>query len=306
MFNPYSYTRQNNGFNIELKEETLLWSRYRISFPSLQSLKLLENGDVLGDYIVPKGTQPAPLVILIHGMAARSVTPGKLLANTLVKKGFACFILYLVFHSYRVSDSLKAKYPHLSLQEWFENYQISVTDIRQVIDWAEGRAEINSDKISIIGISYGGFVASIAMALDGRLKAGVLIVSGGNSGKITRHSLLLRWQYKYNKSEYLQNQESYTKYLKEVKEKGFEDAFTDNTNYLTDPMTFSGYLRNKPLLMLNAYFDEIIPRKATLEFWKECGKPPISWYPATHATIWAWYPLMGRRISSFLEKLFIN
>jgi dienelactone hydrolase len=306
MANPYLYVRQDNGFNFELKEETIHWSRYRVNLPSAQTAKLLEDNGIVGEYLLPKGRQRVPIAILVHGMAARSVTPCKLIANTLVKQGFACFILYLVFHDYRVRDSLRAKYPHLTSEEWFESYQISVTDIRQVIDWAENRSEIDSNKVAAIGISYGGFVSSIAMALDKRINAGILIVTGGNSIKIASRSLLLRLQYKYDKSEYLRNQQAYARYLKEVREKGVDNALADNTSYLTDPLTFSGYLRDRPLLMLNAHFDEIIPKAATLELWSGCGRPPIYWYPATHATIWAWYPLMSQRISRFLRGVFVT
>jgi fermentation-respiration switch protein FrsA (DUF1100 family) len=51
-------------------------------------------------------------------------------------------------------------------------------------------------------------------------------------------------------------------------------------------MTFAPYLRERPILMINALWDEFIPRQATLDFWKACGKPDIKWFPAAHATIW--------------------
>jgi hypothetical protein len=304
MLNPYTYTRQDNAINFELREKTSKWSRYAVNFRSAQPAGLLGDTGVTGDYLLPEGRRKVPLAILIHGMAARSVTPCKLIANTLIKRGVACFVLYLVFHNFRAPDSLRAKYPHLTPEEWFESYQVSVTDIRQVIDWAESRPEIDSAKVSVAGISYGGFASSIAMALDRRIQAGVLIVTGGNSAKIVHHSLLLRLQYKHDNLEYLRGQESYSRYLEEVNEKGFENVETNNSGYLTDPVTFSASLKDRPLLMLNARFDEIIPRAATLELWEGCGRPPISWYPATHATIWAWYPLIGRRISGFLERTF--
>ena len=142
------------------------------------------------------------------------------------------------------------------------------------------------------------------MAVDKRIKAGVLIVTGGNSIKIANRSLLLRLQYKRHKSEYMRNQQAYDRYLQEVDKIGFENVVTDNTGYLSDPLTFAGYLKGRPLLMLNAHFDEIIPKVSTLELWNGCGRPPITWYPATHSTIWVWYPLIGRRISKFLRKAF--
>jgi len=303
MMNPYSYTKLNDGVNCRFKEETNLWSRYLVDFPSAQTSRYLGSNRVIGEYLLPKDTAgKLPLAILVHGMGDRSVFPCRLLARTLAKKGIACFILYLVFHTCRVPQSIKGKYPYLTTEEWFESYQVSVTDVQQVIDWAGSRSELSQENISVVGISFGGFISSIAMALDKRIKSGVFIVSGGNSDKITKNSLLLRRQYKHKEAEYHHAQSCYTNYLSEVEEKGFENVATVKSSYLTDPMTFASYIRNRPIMMVNALWDEMIPRIATLDLWKAYGEPPIIWYPATHASIWLWYPLMGPRISGFLKS----
>ena len=301
MINPYTYSQINDGFRCQLKQETAGWCRYSIDFPSAQSLPYLGSIRVLGEYLSPKNAGRRPLVILVHGMGDRSIRPCRLIARTLAKNGFASFILYLVFHTVRAPDSIKRKYPRLTAEEWFESYQISVTDIRQVVDWAGTRPEIDQNQISVVGISFGGFVASIAMGLDKRINAGILVVSGGNSDKITKNSLMLRWSYKHDRAEYQRNQESYARYLAEVDEKGFENVMPGKTSYWTDPKTFSVFLRSRPVMMLNALWDEMIPKSSTLDLWDAYGKPPIIWYPATHASIWLWYPWMGKRIVKFLR-----
>lgn len=304
MINPYHYICQDNTDNCVLKEEAALWSCYWVEFPSAMSPQYLGNNRIKGEYYRPKNTDLSPLVILVHGMGNRSVYPCRMIARTLAKKGIASFILYLVFHTYRAPEIIKKKYPGLSAEEWFESYQISVTDIRQVIDWSARRSEIIRDKTAVAGISFGGMISSIAMGVDPRLKAGIFIVSGGNSDKITRYSLLLRWQYKHTEEEFRRNQDAYAQYLTEVEEKGFENVIACKSSYLTDPVTFSGSVRDRPVLMLNALWDEMIPRAATLDLWESFGKPSLTWYPATHASIWLWYPLMARRIYGFLNSVF--
>jgi len=222
MINPYSYNAINNGNAFNFKDENSLWLHYSLEVPTAQKLKYLGENSIKGEYYYPKGFQKAPLAILVHGMGSRSVIPCKLLARTLAKKGIASFILYLVFHQNRIPDSLKGKYPSLSAEEWFESYQLSVVDIRQIIDWAGYRKEIAQNKISVVGISLGGIISAIAMGLDERIKAGVFIVTGGNSDKITRYSFLLRHIYKQKIEEYNKNQELYARYLTEVEKKGFE------------------------------------------------------------------------------------
>jgi cephalosporin-C deacetylase-like acetyl esterase len=300
--NPYNYTPRHDGFNLQLKEATAKWSHYAVDFPTAHPNGFAGSKTVLGDYFCPQNASKVPLVILVHGMGDRSVMPCKLLARTLVKRGMACFILYLVFHERRMPEAIKEHFPKMTANEWFESYEISVTDIRQVVDLASTRQEIKAEKVSVIGISFGGFVSAIAMGLDQRIKAGVFVVSAGNSEKMTRNSLILKKQYKYNEAEYHQNQTRYEQYLAEVAEKGFENVTPAKKSYLTDPMTFACYLRNRPLLMVNALWDEMIPREAALDMWQACGKPPIMWFPATHASIWMWYPVIGWKIARFLKS----
>jgi cephalosporin-C deacetylase-like acetyl esterase len=298
--NPYNYTPQNNGVSRSLKERSGTWTGYDVIFPSAISTPHLGAVQVAGEFIVPSAQGRVPLAILVHGMGDRSIGPCRMIARTLAKRGIASFILYLVFHSRRAPPLIKQKYPSLSAEEWFESYRISVIDVRQVIDWAVCQPEIDHAAISIVGISFGGMISSIAMALDKRIRAGVFIVSGGNSEKMTRHSFLLRWQYLVKKEEYVRNQKAFQAYLAEVAQKGFEQVPAARQAYLTDPLTYCGDIKSRPVLMLNAFWDEMIPRVSTLDMWKALDKPAIAWYPATHASIWAWYPWMGQRIARFL------
>jgi fermentation-respiration switch protein FrsA (DUF1100 family) len=218
----------------------------------------------------------------------------------------ACFVLYLVFHSSRIPETVKKRLPVLTAEEWFEGYQISVIDVRQIIDWASGRSEINGEKIAVFGISFGGFISAITMGIDKRITAGILVTAGGNSEKIgwkSRKSIM-RKGYERTEAEYNHHQNNYKQYLAEVAEKGFENVTPPSKSFLIDPMTFAHYLRERPLLMLNARWDEYIPREASLDFWKACGQPSITWFPATHSSIWLWYPLMKRKIVRFLGSTF--
>jgi dienelactone hydrolase len=300
--NPYAYSATNGEGQLNLSFENSAVARYQVEFPSALNTETLGNTTVLGEYLSPKKQTRSPLVIILHGMGDSSILPCRLIANSLAKKGIASLILFLVFHKRRMPESIKGKYPRLSAEEWLESYQVSVTDVRQAIDWAAARSEIAKDKIAVLVISFGGFIAGIALGLDRRLKAGVIIEAAGNSDKITRNSLLLRHQYKMSEIEFQSNQRLYDAYLQEVAVKGFENVPAEKSSYSTDPKTFASSARTRPVLMLNALLDEMIPRSAVLDLWEAYGKPPIFWYPATHASIWMWYPFMGRRITRFLEQ----
>ena len=305
--NPYNYSSDDLHSNLQLKQTTARWLRYAVDFPTAHLTRHEQNNTVHGDYFQPRDTDNAPLVVLFHGIGDQLLIPCKFLARTLVKKGMACFVLYSIFHSRRMSETVKKRYPALTPEEWFESYQISVIDVRQVIDWANGRAEINKEQVAVLGISFGGFISAITMGVDKRIKAGVFLIVGGNSEKIGRKSRKhsMRKGYKQRtEAEYNEIQRDYARYLAEVAEKGFENVTPVRKSFLIDPMTFASYLRGRPVLMLNALWDEYIPKEATLDFWEACGKPAISWFPGTHTTFWIWFPLIRRKIAHFLGETF--
>jgi dienelactone hydrolase len=304
MINPYYYKRQNNSVNCRQVKETSGWTRYAIDFTSAFPARYLGNNRVKGEYLLPKSKGTVPLCIIVHGMGDRSVVPCRLIAQTLVKKGIACFILFLVFHRQRAIESVRARYPKLTGDEWYESYQVSVTDVHQVVDWAETRTEIDPQKIAVAGISFGSFIASIAMGLDKRLKAGILVESGGNSEKITHHSFMLSKVYKKDPEKYRKNQQLYKDYLTEVAEKGFEMVDPGNKFFLNDPLTFATLLYKRPLLMVNSLWDEMIPRVSTQDLWEAVGRPAIKWYPATHASLWLLYPFISPVLSKFLASVY--
>jgi dienelactone hydrolase len=303
--NPYHYTGDSPHATIELLRNQRDCARYAVKFPSARPTHHDKNNIVQGEYFQPLNASAAPLVILFHGIGDQLLFPCRLLARALVKQGMACFVLYSVFHSRRMPEELKLRYPALTPDEWFESYVISVTDVRQVIDWAEGRPEIDSERVALLGISFGGFISAIAMAVEERVKAGVFLIAGGNSEKVARFSRKRSMRgYRRTPEEYERNQRLYQQYLTEVAEKGFEQVAVPNRSYLVDPVTYARNLRNRPVLMLNALWDEYIPQQATLDLWEASGKPELSWFPGTHTLFWLWFPLIRRRVSRFLANTF--
>jgi predicted esterase len=304
--NPYSYPKAEITPNLHLKKTTRHWSQYLVDFPTAHPTPYEKSNTVLGEYFQPRDVDNAPLVILLHGVGDLSVTPCRMLAKVLAKKGMASFVIYSVMHSKRMPADLLRRFPFLTSQEWFDSHVISVIEPLQLIDWAESRKEIDAQKVAAVGISFGGINSAIAMGLDKRLKAGVLIVMGGNSTKIgweTRTSDYNKGR-KQTKEGYERKLKTYMDYLAEVEANGLENVEPPQESFWIDPMTFAHRLRRRPVLMINACWDQAIPKEATIDFWEAAGKPPISWLPATHPTIWLWYLLIRRKIVRFLESAF--
>ena len=303
---PYDYPGSETRFRLRLREATRRGSHYLVTFPTAHPTRYWENNTALGEYFVPSSGERFPLVILLHGLGDHSVLPCRILARHLARKGIACFVLYLVFHSRRTPEALKTQPLSLTAGNWLEVFQVSVTDVRQVVDWAKGREEIDDQQVAVFGISLGGFVSAIAMGIDKRIMAGVFMVTGGNLEEITWEgkSHAVRRAHSCTQEECHNVYGSYRQYLAEVNQKGFENVTPARECFLFDPTTFAPYLRGRPVLMLNARWDNIIPRQSTQSFWEACGRPRIIWLPANHITIYLWHPLIRREVTTFLRSTF--
>lgn len=305
--NIFDYPVNHQEFKLDLVKSGRKWQHYAVSFPTALPTSCPELGSAFGEYFEPS-VKDAPMVILLHGMGDRSILPCKLLAASLAQHGLAAFVPYLPIHTRRLSAAMKSHYPRLTDDEWAEIYRISTVNVRQIIDWAVKQNGNGERPIGILGLSYGGFISAITMGIDSRINAGVLIVMGGNSLKISQASL--KWGskrgYGLPDEEYRQALTAYEKYLDEVARKGPLHVIPPRRSFLTDPLTYTGLLKNRPLYMINARWDEAIPRAATIDFWQAVGKPDITWLPAFHASIWLYYPLIRRRVNRFFRQSLNN
>ena len=301
--NPFLYTAGPADFNLRLVKQNQHWRHYLVDFPTV-SANCYPGAEIArGEYFEPVNQEHAPLAILIHGWG-NSVLPFKWMVPGLLRRGIACFILYLPFHPSRLPAEMKSHLSHLTPDEWFTGYQMAVTDVRRVIDWATQNGHIIHQQITVIGLSLGAIVASMAMGIDQRIKAGVFIVHGGNTGKIMQTNSVSSFgkRYRIPNETYQDNQKNYADYLLEVANKGFENVKPALRTYLIDPLTYAPMLKGRPILMINARWDEIMPQETSADFWKACGRCERVIFPATHATIWVWYPFIIRRINRFLKS----
>jgi hypothetical protein len=304
--NPYDYKPIRRCTVIPLKTNSC-FSRFAVTFPSAVKGKHSTIDNVTGVYYSPKNTSKSPLVVLVHGIGDSSTVPCHALARSLVKIGVASFVIYLPIHSRRLPQDMKQRFYNLSLEEWFELYRVSVINIRQALDWAESRPEIDRSRLGVTGISFGGYVAGIALGLDDRLKAGAILLACGNQEKLgwTRSTRRIP-KYNVSESVYREGQNRYLNYVNEVSAKGFENVDPPRSSYTFDPYTFCSTIKSKRLLLINAFWDEYFPREAAKEFAGACGSPDQLWLPAGHATAWLFYPLIRQRVIKLFRRAFIT
>ncbi len=300
--NPYAYAPVDR-YTVLPAAENGRYRKLAVNFPSALAASFPDMADVCGACYLPQKAGKSPLVVLAHGIGDTSAVPCHLLAGALAGAGIASFVVYLPVHSRRLPADLKERFYRLTAQDWYDLYRVSVVNIRQALDWAETRPEIDADRLGVGGISFGGYVAAIALGVDPRLKAGAILLACGNQEKLawTRRSRRFA-KYDISEAVFKEHQEAYFAYVSEVAERGFENVAPPLPGYPFDPYTFGSAISDKQVLLMNARWDEYFPREAALEFWRACGRPKQVWLPAGHASAWFFYPIIRRHIVELFQR----
>jgi pimeloyl-ACP methyl ester carboxylesterase len=135
------------------------------------------TGDIVPAMLcTPKdGKGPFPLVIAVHGLTSNKAQVCAQVGPALAAKGFAVLAADLPCHGERPGQPLNIFEPQKSFVLWRK----AVIEVRQLIDLAEGRPEIDlKPGVVLAGYSLGSWISSIAGPTDKRIKAMVLMVGG--------------------------------------------------------------------------------------------------------------------------------
>jgi predicted esterase len=301
---PFDYVKNESLVRMRLGGTSPLRQRYEIEFPSACPAGFTEGNTVYADYYAPRDTR-APLLILSHGYGDLSLAPCLSLARLLARDGIAVIVLYLPFHTRRLPPDYRAESAMADSRTWFEFNRKAVVEIQQVVDWAYTRPEIVRERIGVAGISLGGMVSAIAMAVDPRIKAGIFITIGGNLEEVSWGGRMGGKQLGHSctREECHAAYAQYPDYMRKVAEKGVANVAPAKECFLTDPLTYSGYLRERPILMINGKDDEIVSEQATLTLWEGCGKPRLIWAAGSHAGTYCQSTLISTEIIKFLGSI---
>lgn len=121
---------------------------------------------------------PFPLIISVHGMASNKAVACLGVARSAADSGFAILAPDMPLHGERPGDSLKFTDPTNPLAA-AKHYRQAVVDVRQCIDLAEQRADLDVRKgVILVGYSMGSFIDTGVGSVDPRAKAMVLMVGG--------------------------------------------------------------------------------------------------------------------------------
>lgn len=228
-------------------------SDYTLHYTTFYSV---HNQKVTGLLSLPKtGKAPYPVIILLHGMGDRKsvdyVTSGN---EYLTKAGYAVLRIDTHNHGDRKVDNYDFSLTD-GLKYWTRNtISQTVFDLHRAVDFLETRADIDSERIGYYGISLGGIIGTIFCGLDERVKAPVIVIAGGSLNLL------------YGKDALKQEVLDYMSII--------------------DPINFVEKIAPRPLLMINAENDEVIPPLTSKLLYQKAKEPKnIIWYPTTHKRV---------------------
>ncbi|MEN8226719.1 MAG: alpha/beta fold hydrolase [Bacteroidota bacterium] len=247
----YEYDRELPLLDsVRLVTDTTDYKLFYLTYQSVHDKK------VTGLLTLPgKGEEPFPTIILLHGMGDRKTVDYIEAGNQyLLDAGYAVLRLDISNHG----DRFKYDYDFNltdGYRYWTRDIIIqTVFDLRRAVDFIQTREELDHHRIGYFGISLGGIIGTIFCSVEERIDVPVIVLAGGNLNLMFGKDAL--------------------------------DRETKDFTSMIDPVNYVVKISPRPLLMINAENDDVIPPITSKLLHKAARKPKeIIWHPSKHHDI---------------------
>jgi dienelactone hydrolase len=204
-----------------------------------------------------KARSPFPAVLLLAGSGGHKDTDYvRLTSDMLNTIGFAALSLDAQYHGDRSrqgrSGDVHMVHDVTCRDAWIQ----TVRDLRRAVDYLRSRRDIDRDRIGFVGFSQGAMIGATFIGVEPRIRAACLAVPGAG---------FVEWAQRANLTRPEQQRELQVGAA------------------LTDPLHFIGRFAPRPLLILAARRDELIPSYATEALVAAAKEPKqVRWYSSGH------------------------
>lgn len=219
------------------------WTRQGLTYDSVHDQK------VTAILALPKHfAPPYPAVILVHGSGGHKDTSYITLASAnLCQRGYATLSIDTQYHGGRTKPGRSGEIHMPDSYAMRDAWVQSVIDARRAVDYLQSRTDIDGGKIGYLGFSQGAMLGSVVVGVEDRIGPFCLAVPGGGIVDIVKNIdkypvLKAHWPIKQTP--------------------GLMQKVEDIAN-VTDPIHYIGRIGNRPLLLIVAKYDEIIPPEAS-------------------------------------------
>ena len=280
-------------------EEPDYWVR-SLTMPSVG-----ENGQpgnlVTARYYQGKRAGGRPLVIVLPIWGFHDYPSETIARDLRERSGGAINVLQIVadrpiFDWEAISEVTSEAVFFARIDQMVDRFVATVTDIRRLVDWAESRPEVDPRRIALIGFSISAIVASVAVAHEPRLAAGILVMGGADPDEIlascdleigdARERVLaqLGWSVERFRSELRRELAA------------------------INPARFAGMADPRRVLIIEAGADRCMPQSARDRLWDALGRPERIAYRYGHRMAFLAMTFLGghdlqRQVYRFLDRV---
>lgn len=210
---------------------------------------------------LPHVQQPQLLVLFLHGLGG-SKDDAKLIANMLCPNGTAVLAIDARRHGDRKQPDDRLISPEVN--RFRQNVINTIIDNRRALDYVATRADINPEKVVLVGVSMGGIFASILTAVESRIDAAALLVAGG------------RWDILFRSSRHPDA-------VSVRRTAGLPPTTIREKLAPIEPINFVGHIAPRSLFLANGKFDRIVAPRSAQALHDAAGQPKeVHWYQAGH------------------------
>jgi dienelactone hydrolase len=264
----FAYQRSEIPFKNRMldEEETSLYRVRYVRFPSVG-----DNGQpdnlVRGKYYESKlpGRKPMVIVLPIWG---RHVYPSEKMTAYLKRRSGGRVNVFLMEGEEHLIDwqaLVGAADEAAYLDLWEQGAQrewVTITDIRRTIDWAETRADLDPERIGLVGFSHGAMVAGAVAAQEPRLAATALVMGGALA-----HQVLTRCPLTRSEPAKAKAAADFGWSLEDL-ERRLEPIFAP-----LDAASYPGRVDPSRVLIVEAARDQCMTQSSRKALWKAMSRP---------------------------------
>jgi len=198
---------------------------------------------------------PHPVVLILHGVFGYKSSPNQVKrSDALVAAGYATLRIDGKYRGER--EAVAAGGLGLQTAYFYRNRDAmiqTVVDLMRGVDYLASRNDIDVGRVGFTGFSMGGAIGAIFCAIDERVKAAVLGITGGDFDKLN------------------------------IRAGATGEERLRRAYMIVDPVNFVSRISPRPLLMINGVKDEIVPKAATETLYEAAREPKrIIWYDCGH------------------------
>jgi cephalosporin-C deacetylase-like acetyl esterase len=232
------------------------YATFKLEYPSEL------NGTAVAHLLIPPGEGRRPTVVVFDILAGGHVV-GEAMAKALVRRGF--LVARLEREDLKLDTAESADVPAATLRS-------ALLDARRLVDYLETRPDVDPERIGAAGISLGSILACLLQGTDPRVRAGVLIMSGGDIAGVLGDSTEVPVRL-------------FREHTMEREGLASEAEFVARMRPLIDPLDplrIASRIDPRTVLFMNARLDRVIRPAHALKLWVALGRPERVILPFGH------------------------